>query len=907
MEHQRHQQQISQLPEHADDIEEEQRRVELALQAVYSANSAKIPENTNWHQQRQLADRYLTSFQSLSQAWVICDRLLSHQSMETRFFAAQTLHRKCQTDVWQIPASSFPSLRDSLLNHLLQASSQTTLRTRLALSVAALALQMSWTTIVSDLATQLSSQDAVLAVLQVLPEECVSDRIVLEDEATRYIMRDHLISTAGKVLGHRDCDLWLTWIRYVPMRPEAILEAGIVPACLERLPEERAVDVVVEVLRLYPSHVKGNEPLAQSMWEMILALPLDNALNRSDEDMKLACCRIFTEMGESHLYRIYDEKAMQVVSSILRCSSIEDTSISSMTFQFWHRFVAELQQFGDLRRQQELVDLFTEPLLDLLDISMEHMQYPDQEVSPEEADEFHAERYYLAETVEDCCRLLGGGMVIGRVGQRLRNQYQNPNTSWQAIEATLYAMQPLAVFVPNDEENLLPYCFPMILQLPSSIEPLRFTASLFVGKYASWLSVHPNQLQPLLPYLAEGLSIAKCARAAARAIRQLCEVIPLGEPVLQLYQEVCEKIELVDELEILSGLCKGAKIEESAVYLSSLVQPIGNRLHAALHANPPTSAKNILCEVERLTVVVRLLPLEGQSVVEFMQSLWVLLETAGQSFPSDLNVAEKICRLHKHALRRAGCSAYSAMVPSLVSLVVQLFQRTHQSPYIYLASIIITEYPQYPGPLMEMLLALSEAVFSFLQNLPDMVSHPDVVEELFYCMGRMLKECPDQLFQATELTTAVIKCALLGMELQHKDANRGSLHFLERLVSHRPVRPDQRRYLEQMGPSIVQTAMRVCMGELPSYHLDGTNGTVTGVLYSLREASSVAFLHWANDALSGAPPKPQQAFLGLLQQEQSRQDFDFAVRSFHAACNRYRKLGGAVNQHAHNQLAYGDA
>ena len=151
------------LPQHSNNVDEELQRIQLALQAVFSQVPGANQQNrsSNWWEQRQLADRYLTSFQASTVSWMVCDRLLqdssvaSHpmevaQQQQRRFFAAQTLHKKCRSDVYQLPKSSLPSLRDSLVSllHRYAMVRDTALTNRLAMCISALAVQMSWTTIV---------------------------------------------------------------------------------------------------------------------------------------------------------------------------------------------------------------------------------------------------------------------------------------------------------------------------------------------------------------------------------------------------------------------------------------------------------------------------------------------------------------------------------------------------------------------------------------------------------------------------------------------------------------------------------------------------------------------------------------------------------------------------------------
>lgn len=866
------------LPIPAENVEEELSRILQALEVVYSPQNS---QNGDWT--RQVADRYLVRFQTTSMAWMVCDRLLGNPAPQVKFFASQTLHNKCQCDVHQIPASSLPSLRDSLMQHLQQTESGP-YKMQLALSIASLAVQMNWTTVIQDLANSPHG----LIIFRVLPEECSSNRLMLEDETLRYMMQDALLSNASQVLAYPSFELWFAWIRYLPLPAQLLVDANLVQQCLAALnQQEVAVDVLVELIRLYPSHVPRNQVLVHSILPLVMQLPLDQALQGGDEDVIRALCRIYTELGESYLSILLEQDGQAILTKVTQCTSIADHSISGMTHNFWYRFVIELEQMDDYRKRQDQVDLYTPHLLQLLDVCLVHLEYPqDEEIADDSIDDFHRERFYLGETMEDCCRLMGGNLVLQRVGMRLSSSQSN----WKSVEACLYAMQPLAKYISPDENEFMPQCFALLQTLPTDIEPLRFTVNLFIGKYASWLAAHQEHLPSLLPYLAHGLSIPKCANAAAVAIKNLSERIPMGDSVLELYGQVCGKLELSDELEILEGLCKG--IEESRVQndLPGIVQPIGSRLQAAVQNS--SSAKDSMNEIDRLIVTIRYLKMPPATLVELMQSTWPLLEAAGQKYAGEALMAEKLCRLHKHALRTCGAQYYTPLLPNLMTLIVNFFQSTHQAPYLYLASIIITEYPSHPE-LTTMMMSLCQTAFSFLANVQDMTSHPDVVEELFYCIGRMIKHSPEGLVNTGELLVSLVQCALVGMELDHKEANRGTLNFIQHLVSYtleHGTATSAVSTLFRFGPDIVSKLIRALMGDLPAYCLDGGSGSISGILYQLKQLSPNEFQQWLQSALQNAPERPRNELLAASSRVQGQQDFDLAVRAFKAAAERHRKL-----------------
>ena len=110
------------------------------------------------------------------------------------------------------------------------------------------------------------------------------------------------------------------------------------------------------------------------------------------------------------------------------------------------------------------------------------------------------------------------------------------------------------MFVSDDENQVLPFCFEQLIpQLAAASQqqpqptPLRFTVCKVIGKFASWLSQHarskPNLMPPLMPYLAQGLSVPECAPASAVAIKELCtnsnpHTFAIAQPVLELYEQV---------------------------------------------------------------------------------------------------------------------------------------------------------------------------------------------------------------------------------------------------------------------------------------------------------------------------------------------------------------------------------
>ncbi len=373
------------------------------IQQVLAALNTVFATTAIQPQTREAADRYLTTFQKSSVAWIVADRLLSQQfingrdvggnSTQIHFFAAQTLHVKCRADILQLSSSEeqLNSLRLSLMNHLtnyikLQSAPQGgqgygAIVTRLAMSLCALAVQMSWDSMVDDLLNNLQQQlenkglmmNLVLEVVTLLPEEVTSDRLLLQDEGFREGFIQGLIGASEKVFNfllhavstndagsgqgssnngamvkvqEQVLRCLLFWIRNINIHPSllehtqlldwtfAILQANDLNVYGGEL-FDISVDVVIEVLRCYPSDHRANLGLVHKLVPKIMALgqnsqsnsPFQIAVKEEDEDGMRDYCRIFTEMGESYMSLIMhheDLNQVALVELVLACSAIPD-------------------------------------------------------------------------------------------------------------------------------------------------------------------------------------------------------------------------------------------------------------------------------------------------------------------------------------------------------------------------------------------------------------------------------------------------------------------------------------------------------------------------------------------------------------------------------------------------------
>ena len=88
---------------------------------------------------------------------------------------------------------------------------------------------------------------------------------------------------------------------------------------------------------------------------------------------------------------------------------------------FWYRFVGGLEVLEPYDFRQQKVDYFYPLLMQLTDVCCSLLVLPEGVESKEDMDDdVKSNRSYTADTVEDCCRLLGGDAVIVQIG-KVRN------------------------------------------------------------------------------------------------------------------------------------------------------------------------------------------------------------------------------------------------------------------------------------------------------------------------------------------------------------------------------------------------------------------------------------------------------------------------------------------------------
>jgi transportin-3 len=398
---------------------------------------------------------------------------------------------------------------------------------------------------------------------------------------------------------------------------------------------------------------------------------------------------------------------------------------------------------------------------------------------------------------------------------------------------------------------------------------------------------------------------------------------------LNLYEEIQSKstingfaLEIKDDLQILEGICDalsrycrssgGESTNYGVAWFARLVQPVGSRLAHSLSETTATTTKMVVADIQRLTTIIQhlKLPIPQQPstslhpVVELLRSLWSILDSATTRFAISFDVAEKFCRLHKHSLRTCGKLFFSPLLPSLLEQITRSYEHTHQSPYLYLMSILVTEYGadvSYSSLLYPTVARMIDITFSFLPNVDEYTKHPDVLEELFYLLGRVMNHYPAPMVTSALLSLA-IKSAAMALQVTHQGVNEATLQFIDGTVSYGLSLSDRNNPEQEMmtgaleqavateGQEMVFNIVRILIGDLPIS--PRARYRLPEILWKFHRLFPALFLHYLSTALektaSFLSPRMKDELLGALDEGLSFDEFSLAAHAFENACSRER-------------------
>jgi len=920
--------------------------VEAVIQAVNSLYTNPDPKV------KEGASKWLNQLQQSVYAWTISDQLLQRNvDTETCYFAAQTMRTKIQYSFQELPPESHASLRSSLLTNLtkLTGSSQVIV-TQLCLAMADLILLMpEWNTALQELMTALGPPQphtrTLLEVLLLLPEEVDSRHLRLGANRRQQVKdmlsgsSQYIIQFLGTVITtdqsqQTSCikcySSWLT-LGVIPL--DSVLQSAVMGAAVASLQapntptelHEAATDCMIALIaRLEREDCQELEISVVNSVQQ-LASCYQTAVAEEDMEKCLNLCRVFTELGESFLMKIVRAPPSQphfslpILDMVLMCCQHLDYEMPEVTFNLWYRLSEELYTIND----DALVAVFKPQIETLINTLCRHCQIePDTIGILEEREDFTEFRVRVSELIKDCVFIVGSSNVFRQMYQQLQSTNQ-----WEQLEAALYVMAAVGRNVLPDENTIVPSVLQQVLTLPPSIHiAVRHSATKLVGELCEWIEKHPETLQATLNYLLQCLQEPSLASEAATALQNICS--SCRDHMAEHFMGLIQILEQIDQFnlkpEAANGLIKGVVMIISimtnpdqlkeAVEKVCLIQvtPLTNIMNNITPGTEmPKIQKHSVTDpalyLDRLSAVFRHIQPSNQGNNDVphpcrttIESLWPVLSRCLDIYQKDVRVTERSCRTIRFAIRCIGVQSSNLLQP-LVTQMVALYASHHHSVYLYLGSILVDEYAGEAGcipGLLSMLQAFITPTYSILSVSGGLVNHPDTVDDFFRLNARFLQRAPLPYLQ-TEFMKSILECALLSINLEHRDANASVMKFFYDLLHAGRSKEDSQDFSvrskliknlhTEYGEKLLDSLIKAVVTTLPSYTYHDIADVVHEALHHDRKLvsswleSSLKSLH-ENSSANGQPAcvthQQLAEFHSAVTASESAPDVHHAIREF---------------------------
>lgn len=461
----------------------------------------------------------------------------------------------------------------------------------------------------------------------------------------------------------------------------------------------------------------------------------------------------------------------------------------------------------------------------------------------------------------DCADAMDASLCVQHVCGMLQKEIQAAGSSgrtvsYSLVESMLKTISLIANHLTEADNPMIEQLMSFINSLPE-VPGMQDTINRFMGKCSRWLAENPATLTPILSRLFNGLTNPSTLRASAAAIKNILSGCAgrVEVPIQELMAAATAlrnggALPLEADIELLDGftyVISRLPPEHHQQGATQLLEPIIQRLTAALDG-PSTDAKALGTDIDRLTTIVRYLRVDSGLLLQIFSQLFPLLQAALDKAPAE-SVCEKVCRCYKHFMRNTNSTDFGPVIPFLSSHLAAAYAKIPVAAFLYAGSICVKEFSKvgdgvHVAQLMAMVWTMSTSFFAQFTSLESFAERPDVVEEYFYLLSRVIQYCPGPLLAAEGVDT-FIQAGVTGLQLQHKDAQKGILSFFENLVDvprrNKELEGPARAIIGKWSPSIVQAIVRGLAGEIPLYAIGEGEGSIRDVLWSLRQLAEATF------------------------------------------------------------------
>lgn len=387
------------------------------------------------------------------------------------------------------------------------------------------------------------------------------------------------------------------------------------------------------------------------------------------------------------------------------------------------------------------------------------------------------------------------------------------------LEAILLVFHGIDKFVPYDSREvftLFQYIKEHVYS-GSNNDFIMNTANLFTSSYSRWLRMYQVEIPVVVTNLLTSVQNPRTQKSACicldRIADDIAQLMDLSA-TMQVYSTT--DLDPKNAIFLVECVAKQVAVSNDSKLVMDVLQYI---------LNDNGCAFAVYCE--KLTALVRFLP--ESVVLDVVKIAWPTLASAAERDTAlDTNLAEKVCRFYKHAVR-ATKSLFEPFLGDLMKLFATLFEQKLKSPYLYGASILVSEYSSFPD-LNIMVHSLASSFLSNFKTLDHFIQAPDVVEEFFYLMGRAVQYTPNVILEQQQLLEYTLGASITALNLLQRDAYKAVLVFQESMLDSKLV---QNGNSFPMLPGYIQSIIPVIINNLTNgntLNLDGRSGSICGVL-----------------------------------------------------------------------------
>ncbi|KAI1980091.1 Nuclear import receptor [Ophidiomyces ophidiicola] len=807
----------------------------LAALATMQGNASR--------QEKNHAHEFLEHFQKSAEAWTTTHAILQSPDLpiESKLFAATTLKGKIIYDLHQLPESSLPALRSSILTLLTSfKSGPRPIQTQLCVCLASLAVQMiTWKDVLPTVGSALGNDagDCVLEFLKILPEEVTEGRKInlteedlssrtkelLEDNAEQVLtlLTQYSQSSPAAATNPHLLECITSWMREIPA--SRVVASPLLGVITKALSETRSFDSAVECMcAIYRDtlEVDDSMPVIQAVYPHLIALRpmIRQAAEDEDVEMLRGITRLFAEAAEAWVVLIarLPNEFRSLVEAVLECCAVDkERDAISITFVFWY----ELKQYLTLDRYASAKTALSDVYSKLVDIMVKHLEFPVPDSDSgdlfdgdrEQEEKFREFRHAMGDVLKDCCAVIGASECLGKsysliqawVAKYATQASHNHVPHWQELEAPLFSMRAMGGMVDPEESSVLPQIIPLIVQIPDQ-EKVRFQAIMALGRYTEWTAQHPETLEAQLNYVISGfqhksLEVVQAAALAFKFLGTDCQKL-LGGHIPQLhtfYESVIDNLKPSSQEEVTEGVAAVVAVQPvEKIYetLKLFCDPLMRRImNLANNAKDEDGQKAVADHLQLITIFIQnvspyVSPNTPNPGVRYCEEILPVLSTIVMNFTGSTPILERVCRCWRYMI----ISYRNAMIPLLPNLAQSIsagFQASREGCFLWATDAVVREFSAGAEYVDQQ---TSDAVFQFfeqqvvqflriLNDLPP--NHlPDMIEDFFRLLTDAVRFFPKSTL-TSELAQPIFSAALSALTLEQRDPLTATLHYVRDVLS----------------------------------------------------------------------------------------------------------------------------